>query len=111
ALGQNFLADPNTADRIAVLADVGPGDRVVEIGPGLGSLTTALIATGAHVTAVELDARLAAVLAEDVLGPEVAAGRLRLLTADAMDLGWAESLDDQGRPWFMVANLPYNIAT
>ena len=54
-LGQNFVADPNTVRRIARLAGVGPGDRVVEIGAGLGSLTLALAETGADVTAVEVD--------------------------------------------------------
>ena len=58
ALGQNFVADPNTVRRIARLADVGPGDRVVEIGAGLGSLTLALAETGAAVTAVEIDRHL-----------------------------------------------------
>ena len=53
ALGQNFVADPNTVRRIARLAGVGPGDQVVEIGAGLGSLTLALLETGASVTAVE----------------------------------------------------------
>ena len=56
ALGQHFFVDPNTARRIVRLAQVVPGDRVVEIGPGLGSLTLALLDAGATVTAVELDA-------------------------------------------------------
>ena len=55
ALGQNFVVDPNTVRRIARLAEVGPGDHVVEIGAGLGSLTLALAETGADVTAVEVD--------------------------------------------------------
>ena len=59
ALGQNFVADPNTVRKIAHLARVGPGDTVVEIGPGLGSLTLALIETGADVTAIEVDPGLA----------------------------------------------------
>ena len=55
ALGQHFVADANTVRRIARLAGVGPGDRVIEIGAGLGSLTLALAETGAAVTAVEVD--------------------------------------------------------
>src|SRR3954469_15056052 len=62
ALGQNFVVDQNTVRRIARLAGVGPGDRVVEIGAGLGSLTLALCATGAAVTAVEIDRHLLPVL-------------------------------------------------
>ena len=59
ALGQNFLADTNMAAHIVRLAGVQPGDHVVEVGPGLGSLTLALCEAGAHVRAVELDRRLA----------------------------------------------------
>ncbi len=62
SLGQNFLVDPNTARRIAAAADVKPGDHVLEIGPGLGSLTLALVERGADVVAMEFDARLALVL-------------------------------------------------
>ena len=54
SLGQNFVVDPNLTDRIARLAAVGPGDQVLEVGPGLGSLTLALHATGAAVTAIEI---------------------------------------------------------
>jgi 16S rRNA (adenine1518-N6/adenine1519-N6)-dimethyltransferase len=90
--------------RVARLAEVGPGDRVVEIGAGLGSLTLALAETGAAVTAVEVDAGLVAVLRE-VVGPVGA----RVVEADAMALDWTALLGD-GR-WVLVANLPYNIAT
>ena len=79
-LGQNFVADPNTVRRIAHLAGVGPGDRVVEIGAGLGSLTLALAETGAAVTAVEVDHGLVGALREvlaDVPAVEV-------VEADAM---------------------------
>jgi 16S rRNA (adenine1518-N6/adenine1519-N6)-dimethyltransferase len=105
ALGQNFVTDPNTVRRIARLADVGPGDRVLEIGPGLGSLTLALEETGAAVTAVEVDTRLMPVL-EAVIG----AANIRLLQGDAMKMDWAEVLGPEPG-WVMVANLPYNIAT
>ena len=106
ALGQNFVADPNTVRRIARLAEVGPGDRVLEVGPGLGSLTRALAETGAAVTAVEADRHLLAPLAETLADtPGVA-----VVHADAMRVDWDDLLD--GRPgWVLVANLPYNIAT
>src|SRR5665213_773115 len=64
ALGQNFVADPNTVERIARLAGVGPGDHVLEVGAGLGSLTLALAATGAEVIAVEVDRYLVPLLSE-----------------------------------------------
>ncbi|MGH9067779.1 MAG: ribosomal RNA small subunit methyltransferase A [Acidimicrobiales bacterium] len=83
ALGQNFLVDPNTARRIARLAGVGPADQVVEIGAGLGSLTLALAATGATVTAVEVDRRLVPVLTEVVEGTGVG-----VVEGDAMTLDW-----------------------
>src|SRR5207237_3482192 len=68
ALGQNFVTDPNTVRRIARLADVGPGDHVVEVGAGLGSLTLALAETGASVTAIEADHYLVPVLRSVVEG-------------------------------------------
>jgi 16S rRNA (adenine1518-N6/adenine1519-N6)-dimethyltransferase len=109
ALGQNFVADPNTVRRIARLAEVGEGDQVVEIGPGLGSLTVALAETGARVTAVELDRHLLPALRSVVepLGVQVVQG-------DAMRLDWDDLLTSSGvpgRPWALVANLPYNVAT
>lgn len=106
ALGQNFVTDPNTVRRIARMAGVGPGDRVLEIGPGLGSLTLALAETGAAVTAVEVDRHLIPVLDEVLSGQ---AG-VRVVHADAMTADWTALLGD--RPdWVLVANLPYNIAT
>ena len=68
ALGQNFLADPNTARRIVRLAEVDAGDQVLEIGPGIGSLTVALLDTGAEVTALELDRHVIPALEETVAG-------------------------------------------
>lgn len=118
ALGQNFVADPNTVRRIARLAGVGPGDRVVEIGAGLGSLTLALAETGASVTAVELDRRLVQVLRE-VLAKRAqqSLAPVEVVEADAMKLDWAAVLSSppSSSPapggWSVVANLPYNIAT
>jgi len=110
ALGQNYVADPNTVRRIARLAAVGPGDLVVEIGAGVGSLTLALLETGAEVTAIEVDGRVAAVL-RDVLAPTAA----RVVTADATTLDWDALVGPGpaagGASWTLVANLPYNLAT
>src|ERR687898_3368232 len=77
--GQNFLADPNTARRIVRLAGVEAGDRVLEIGAGLGSLTLALLERDAHVLALELDRKLQPVLEEVVAGQ----GDVRIVTGDA----------------------------
>jgi 16S rRNA (adenine1518-N6/adenine1519-N6)-dimethyltransferase len=105
-LGQNFVADPNTVRRIARAARVGPGDRVVEIGAGLGSLTLALAETGADVTAIEIDRGIAGVLREVVADlPSV-----EVVEGDAMALDWAGLLAGHDR-WVLVANLPYNVAT
>jgi 16S rRNA (adenine1518-N6/adenine1519-N6)-dimethyltransferase len=102
ALGQNFVGDANTVRRIARLAEVGDGDRVVEVGPGLGSLSLALLETGAALTVVELDRFLIPIL-EQML-PSA-----RVVHADALDVDWRELLGDE--PWTLVANLPYNVAT
>src|SRR5437773_7991026 len=83
ALGQNFVTDPNTVRRIARLAGVGPGDRVVEVGAGLGSLTLALAETGASVTAVEADRYLMPVLRSVVEGTGV-----DVIEGDALRLDW-----------------------
>jgi 16S rRNA (adenine1518-N6/adenine1519-N6)-dimethyltransferase len=105
ALGQNFVADPNTVRRIVELAGVQPGDPVVEIGPGLGSLTLALCEAGAEVTAVEVDRHLVPVLEEVTAGTGA-----RIVHADAMAVDWPELLEGHDS-WSVVANLPYNVAT
>lgn len=127
--GQNFVADPNTVRRIAALAEIGPDDRVIEIGPGLGSLTLALAETGADITAVEVDAGLTAalreVIADGVDAAAITPGRIRVVHADAMALDWSsdwtahyrDPIDDRVDTGTtpgsvsVVANLPYNIAT
>jgi 16S rRNA (adenine1518-N6/adenine1519-N6)-dimethyltransferase len=107
-LGQNFVHDANTVRRIVELAAVGPDDAVLEVGPGLGSLTLGLLGSGAGVSAVEIDpvlaSRLPATVAEHA--PE-AAPRLTVLTQDALKLRVA---DLPAPPSTLVANLPYNVA-
>src|ERR1700683_1760283 len=89
ALGQNFVCDPNTVERIARLAGIGTGDRVVEIGAGLGSLTLALAATGASVTAIEVDRGLVPVL-RTVVEPV----GVRVVEGEALRVRWDEILPD-----------------
>jgi 16S rRNA (adenine1518-N6/adenine1519-N6)-dimethyltransferase len=113
-LGQNFVHDANTVRRIVRLADVAPGATVLEVGPGLGSLTLALLdAVGPDgvVVAVEVDPALAARLPGTAA--ERAPGRtLHTVTADALRLGAADVLvpGRPGGPTALVANLPYNVA-
>ncbi|HZJ25889.1 MAG TPA: 16S rRNA (adenine(1518)-N(6)/adenine(1519)-N(6))-dimethyltransferase RsmA [Acidimicrobiia bacterium] len=107
ALGQHFLADPNTARRIVDLAGITPGARVLEIGPGAGSLTVALAGAGAEVTALELDRHLLPVLA-DVLVRSGVEEQVTVVQADALTADFGAVLG--GRPHALVANLPYNVA-
>ncbi|MGI8701480.1 MAG: 16S rRNA (adenine(1518)-N(6)/adenine(1519)-N(6))-dimethyltransferase RsmA [Nocardioidaceae bacterium] len=103
--GQNFVIDPNTVRRIVTLAGIRPGDTVLEVGPGLGSLTLGLLGTGAPVTAVEIDAALAGGLR--AIAAEYAPDAGDLLTVvhdDALHV----RLDTA--PTVLVANLPYNVA-
>lgn len=104
--GQNFVVDAGTVRRIVRIAGVSADDHVVEVGPGLGSLTLALLETGARVTAVEIDPVLAGALADTVAqrAPEFA-HRLTVVAQDAMTV---TSLDEP--PTALVANLPYNVS-
>jgi len=104
--GQNFVVDANTVRRIVRLAGVREGDTVLEVGPGLGSLTLGLLAAGASVIAVEIDPVLAEALPDTVarLRPDDA-GRLEVLAADALRIS-----DLSTPPDALVANLPYNVA-
>lgn len=104
-LGQNFVVDANTVRKIVHLAGVGDGDHVVEIGPGLGSLTLAILEVGASVTAVEIDHRLAALLPRTARAHGVSPGELVVIDADALQVS-----ELPGDPTVLVANLPYNIS-
>ncbi|MFL6098611.1 MAG: 16S rRNA (adenine(1518)-N(6)/adenine(1519)-N(6))-dimethyltransferase RsmA [Actinomycetales bacterium] len=116
ALGQNFVIDPNTVRRIVRLADIGPDDVVLEVGPGLGSLTLGLLEAAGRVVAVELDPVLAAELPRTVAArrPDLAdqpdgpmpAGHLTVLHQDALTLTAVPGPP----PTALVANLPYNVA-
>jgi len=103
-LGQNFVIDPNTVRRIVRVAGVSGATTVVEVGPGLGSLTLGLLETGAEVVAVEIDKRLAAQLPITVgdLQPDA---RLTVITGDAMVVS-----ELPHTPTVLVANLPYNVS-
>jgi 16S rRNA (adenine1518-N6/adenine1519-N6)-dimethyltransferase len=134
SLGQHFLADPNTARRIVRLAGVEPGDRVLEIGPGVGSLTLALADAGADVVALELDRGLLDVLADvvgnrahlvsgdattadfegllaEAFGVDAGLGHHRSSTRSGRILAAAAPQDQTTKGVRCVSNLPYNIAT
>ena len=105
ALGQNFLFDEQLLSRIAAVPGDLKGANVLEVGPGPGGLTRALLRRGARVTAIEMDRRCLPALAE--LG-EAFPGQLRVIEGDAMKIAPAELFD---APWHVVANLPYNVGT
>lgn len=104
--GQNFVIDPNTVRRIVRAANVGVSDIVLEVGPGIGSLTLGLLEAGAHVVAVEIDPVLADRLPRTVreIAPEQR-DRLTVVNADALSV-----LELPLKPSALVANLPYNVA-
>lgn len=110
-LGQNFVHDPNTVRKIVKAADVSAADNVVEIGPGLGSLTLALLETGASVTAVEIDPRLAGKLPATLAEQGAEGLDTAVILKDAMVVT-AEDFANGGRPLptALVANLPYNVS-
>jgi 16S rRNA (adenine1518-N6/adenine1519-N6)-dimethyltransferase len=107
ALSQNFLADADVLSAILAESGAGPGECVLEIGPGLGLLTGGLLDAGATVTAVELDAGLAGFLRERFAAAVVSA-RLRLVEGDALDQDLVRLVDP---PYDVVANLPYHITS
>jgi 16S rRNA (adenine1518-N6/adenine1519-N6)-dimethyltransferase len=109
ALGQNFLVDGNIVRKSIDLAEVRPGDSVVEIGPGLGTLTAALLEAGAETWAVEKDPALLAHLQANL--PQRFGARIHLLGADAVECPLAGHPAGEDGPFKIVANLPYAIAT
>jgi len=107
--GQNFLASGETAERIVAAARIGPGDAVLEVGPGDGALTRPLAARGAAVAAVEIDPLRARALAEELSERT----NVRVLQGDVLSRPFRDWLDAAGlgHPAVLVANLPYNVAT
>jgi 16S rRNA (adenine1518-N6/adenine1519-N6)-dimethyltransferase len=106
--GQNFLADAETARRIAEAATTPPGGAVLELGAGLGALTRPLLDRAARVVAVERDRDLVPILREDLAAP-IEGGRLEVLEADAAQVDWIAALAGAPRPHVVAGNLPYQI--
>lgn len=104
-LGQNFVVDANTCRKIVKLADVTSADIALEIGPGLGSLTLALLEVSKSVIAIEIDQRLAQQLPITVVTRGIESSKLTVLTQDAMQVSKLDQAPD-----VLVANLPYNVS-
>ena len=104
-LGQNFLVDGAVVKDIVAAAEIVAGDRVLEIGPGIGTLTQGLLEAGAHVTAVELDKKLPAVLAETLASYD----HLHVVPGDILKTDIRALMENQ--PFKVAANLPYYITT
>ncbi len=105
ALGQNFLFDEHLLDRIAAIPGNLAGQKVLEIGPGPGGLTRAILRSGAEVVAIERDRRCLPALAELA---EAFPGKLRVIEGDALDI---DAAAEMGGPFHIIANLPYNVGT
>jgi 16S rRNA (adenine1518-N6/adenine1519-N6)-dimethyltransferase len=104
-LGQHFLFDPRILGRIAAALPAGEGAAVLEIGPGKGTLTAALVERGFRVTAIERDRDLVPELAARFPG-------VRLIHGDALKEDWSRAVERAaGEPWFVIGNIPYNITT
>lgn len=104
-LGQNFLISPEIVENILAAAEITAQDNILEVGPGIGTLTQAMGMKGAKVTAVELDERLLAVLAQTLSD----AGDIKVVHGDILKVDIAELMDN--KPFKLVANLPYYITT
>lgn len=106
SLGQHFLVDDNIVGRILALARIPEGAPVLEVGPGIGTLTLALCAAAGHVVAVERDAALLPVLSDVAAG----CGNLTVVQADAVNVAPSSLTGPLGPPVMLVANLPYSVA-
>ena len=104
-LGQNFLIDKSVVDDIVYAADIAEGEPILEVGPGIGTLTQGLLEAGVHVTAVELDKKLPAVLAETLAGYK----NLQVIQGDILKVDISQIMN--GQSFKVVANLPYYITT
>ncbi|MCX6458437.1 MAG: 16S rRNA (adenine(1518)-N(6)/adenine(1519)-N(6))-dimethyltransferase RsmA [Actinobacteria bacterium] len=105
-LGQNFVTDQNTVEKIVRTSNVTKDSHVLEVGPGLGSLTLALLAKGAKVTAVEIDSRLAVLLPITAKSKGFSDSQLSVINKDALEI----TTSDVKNPDVLVANLPYNVS-
>jgi 16S rRNA (adenine1518-N6/adenine1519-N6)-dimethyltransferase len=105
-LGQNFVTDQNTVEKIVRTSKVSKDSIVLEVGPGLGSLTLALLATGAKVFAVEIDQRLAELLPITAKAKGFSGDQLEVINKDALEI----TANDIKNPNILVANLPYNVS-
>ena len=105
-LGQNFVTDQNTVEKIVRTSKVSKDSVVLEVGPGLGSLTLALLATGAKVFAVEIDQRLAELLPITAKSKGFSGDQLEVINKDALEI----TTNDIKNPNILVANLPYNVS-
>lgn len=112
SLGQNFVHDANICEKIVRLASIHRGDCVVEIGPGLGSLSLSIARTGAHLVAVEIDTRLAERLPQTLRAHGVAESKFKVIRKDAMKLTSDDLFESRKvrRTIKVVANLPYNVS-
>jgi 16S rRNA (adenine1518-N6/adenine1519-N6)-dimethyltransferase len=111
-LGQNFVHDSNICEKIVRLADIGADDLVIEVGPGLGSLSLSIVKKGAKLIAFEIDKRLADRLPKTLIEHGVDQESFTVIAKDAMEIKRAEltTLGGESRPLKLVANLPYNVS-
>ena len=111
-LGQNFVHDSNICEKIVRLADIGADDLVIEVGPGLGSLSLSIVKKGAKLIAIEIDKRLADRLPKTLIEHGVDQESFTVIAKDAMEIKRAEltTLGGESRPLKLVANLPYNVS-